>query len=155
MATMKKTASKKTKPFAADKSIKVSQSTINKIKTDGMKKATTKAASGKASTPYIAGTIRMYGSKRVTAAGKAPKKLAGVTGKGNAGKYKDVASLKDRYLPSGQDVKKFVRGAGEANLKMAKDLGKAAYAYGKFTAIPAKTAIKVAKKLAGPKKPRK
>ena len=34
MATMKKSASKNAKPFAADKSIKVSQSTINKIKAE-------------------------------------------------------------------------------------------------------------------------
>ena len=145
---MKKTASKKTKPFAADKSIKVNQSTINKIKADGIKKATTKAASGKASTPYIAGTIRMYGSKRVTAAGKAPKKLAGVTGKGNAKKYVDPASLKDRYLPSLKDIKEFNNKANQANIKMAKD-------FMKFNTAPARAAIKVVKKLAGPKKPRK
>lgn len=151
MATMKKSASKNAKPFAADKSIKVSQSTINKIKADGMKKATTKASSGKASTPYIAGTIRMYGSKRVTAAGKAPKKVAGVQGKGNAKKYIPQASLKDRYLPTGKDVKEFVSKAGKANLGIAKTLGKAAGAYANLTTLPYKTV----KKLASPKKPRK
>ena len=148
MATMKKSASKNAKPFAADKSIKVSQSTINKIKADGMKKATTKASSGKASTPYIAGTIRMYGSKRVTAAGKAPKKVAGVQGKGNAKKYTPQASLKDRYLPTWEDVKEFNNKANQANIKMAKD-------FAKFNTAPIRAAVKVAKKLASPKKPRK
>jgi hypothetical protein len=162
MATTKKAMSKNSQPAAFDKSIKVSQSMINKIKADGVKVATTKAASGKASTPYIAGTIRMYGAKRVAAASKAPKKIAGVTGKGNAKKYVDPASLKDRYLPSLKDIKEFNNKANQANLKIAKDLGKAAYAYGKFTAIPAKTAIKVAKSVAnklvdskGKKAPRK
>lgn len=54
------------KPKAA--AMKVSQATIDRIKSDGMTNALKKVAFGKASASYIEGVKRMYGTKRVTSA---------------------------------------------------------------------------------------
>lgn len=54
------------KPKAAP--MKVSQATIDRIKSDGMTNALKKVAFGKASAAYIEGVKRMYGTKRVTSA---------------------------------------------------------------------------------------
>lgn len=52
------------KPKAAP--MKVSQATIDRIKSDGMTNALKKAVSGKASASYVEGVKRMYGTARVT-----------------------------------------------------------------------------------------
>lgn len=46
--------------------MKVSQATIDRIKSDGMTNALKKAVSGKASASYVEGVKRMYGTSRVT-----------------------------------------------------------------------------------------
>ena len=48
----------------------VSQSTIDKIKTDGMTAALKKVGAGKASATYVEGVKRMYGVSRINAAKK-------------------------------------------------------------------------------------
>jgi hypothetical protein len=122
---------------------KVSQKTIDQIKKDGMAKAIAKVKSGTATPAYKMGATRMYGSKR-TATPKAasPVKLPEV-------------SLKDRYMPSGADVKKFLKEGNQENLKIAKMLGKALGAYTKATAQPAIFTAKTIKKIASKKPPRK
>jgi hypothetical protein len=119
---------------------KVSQETINQIKRDGMAKAIAKVKSGTATPAYKTGAIRMYGSKRT--ATPAPLKLPEV-------------SLKDRYMPGKEDVKKFLKEAGKENLEIAKMLGKAFGAYTKATAQPAIFVAKTAKSIASKKPPRK
>lgn len=123
---------------------KVSQATINQIKKDGMAKAIAKVKSGKATPAYKTGAIRMYGSKRTATPPKTTPK-----------KFVDPASLKDRYVPKAEDVKQFLKGGGEENLKIAKMLGKAFGAYTKATAQPAIFAAKTIKKIASKKPPRK
>lgn len=123
---------------------KVSQKTIDQIKKDGMAKAIAKVKSGAATPAYKTGATRMYGSKRTaTPTASAPKKFI------------DRASLKDRYVPSSQDVKKFLKEGGKENLEIAKMLGKAFGAYTKATAQPAIFAAKTIKKVASKKPPRK
>jgi len=119
---------------------KVSQATIDQIKKDGMAKAIAKVKSGAATPAYKIGATRMYGSKRT--ATPAPLKLPEV-------------SLKDRYMPGKEDVKKFLKEAGKENLEIAKMLGKAFGAYTKATTVPAVTAAKTIKKIASKKPPRK
>lgn len=46
----------------------VSQSTIDKIKSDGMTSALAKVGAGKASATYVEGVKRMYGVARINAA---------------------------------------------------------------------------------------
>jgi hypothetical protein len=121
---------------------KVSQATIDQIKKDGMAKAIAKVKSGAATPAYKMGATRMYGSKRTASTTAANQKLP-------------EASLKDRYVPKGEDVKKFLKGAGKENLEIAKMLGKAFGAYTKATAQPAIFAAKTIKKVASKKPPRK
>jgi hypothetical protein len=122
---------------------KVSQKTIDQIKKDGMAKAIAKVKSGTATPAYKMGATRMYGSKRTTTPkAAAPVKLP-------------EASLKDRYMPSGEDVKKFLKEGNQENLKIAKMLGKALGAYTKATAQPAIFTAKTIKKIASKKPPRK
>ena len=47
---------------------KVSQATIDKIKSDGMSAALAKVGAGKASATYTEGVKRMYGAKRIVTA---------------------------------------------------------------------------------------
>jgi hypothetical protein len=47
---------------------KVSQATIDKIKSDGMTKALAKVGAGKASATYTEGVKRMYGANRIVTA---------------------------------------------------------------------------------------
>jgi hypothetical protein len=122
---------------------KVSQKTIDQIKKDGMTKAIAKVKSGTATPAYKMGATRMYGSKRTAASTPA-----------TSPKSPEV-SLKDRYMPKPEDVKKFLKGAGKENLEIAKMLGKAFGAYTKATTIPAVTAAKTIKKIASKKPPRK
>ena len=119
---------------------KVSQATIDQIKKDGMAKAIAKVKSGTATPAYKMGTVRMYGSQRT--ATPAPLKSPEV-------------SLKDRYMPKGEDVQKFLKEAGKENLEIAKMLGKAFGAYTKATAQPAIFAAKTIKSIASKKPPRK
>jgi hypothetical protein len=118
---------------------KVSQKTIDQIKKDGMTKAVAKVKSGTATPAYKMGATRMYGSKRFAtpAALKLPE-----------------PSLKERYMPSGEDVKKFLKEGGKENLEIAKMLGKAFGAYTKATAQPAIFAAKTVKSIASKKPPR-
>jgi len=115
---------------------KVSQKTIDQIKKDGMAKAIAKVKSGAATPAYKMGATRMYGSKRV--ATPAPLKLP-------------QPSLKQRYMPSNEDVKKFLKEGGKENLEIAKMLGKAFGAYTKATAQPAIFVAKTVKKVASGK----
>jgi hypothetical protein len=119
---------------------KVSQKTIDQIKKDGMTKAIAKVKSGTATPAYKMGATRMYGSKRVAvpATPKLPQ-----------------PSLKERYMPKPEDVKKFLKKAGKENIEIAKILGKAFGAYTKATAQPAIFVGKTAKKIASKKPPRK
>jgi hypothetical protein len=107
MAQMKKSGS--AKPASAKKAapVKVSQATIDKIKSDGMEKALKKAASFRQSLEYTKGVSRMYGEKRIQNAylkyyqpGKAvpikgpkPKSLAQAAGDFVSGAVKNVPKI--------------------------------------------------------------
>jgi hypothetical protein len=143
-APMSSTAKAKASARGKVQASKVSQKTIDQIKKDGMAKAIAKVKSGAATPAYKMGATRMYGSKRTTTpTASAPKKFVA------------QASLKDRYVPKGEDVKKFLKGGGKENLKIAKMLGKAFGTYTKATAQPAIFAAKTIKKVASKKPPRK
>ena len=62
---------------------KVSQATINKIKTDGMTAALAKVGAGKASAMYTEGVKRMYGAPRINAA-KSKAANAAKSGRANS-----------------------------------------------------------------------
>ena len=110
MAQMKKSAAgKKT---LAD-SVKVNKATINQIKADGMKKAVAKAASGKASTPYMVGTSRMYGSSRVNAARPTSKPTPRSTS--GASKNPDlIQKITNAYRVTAAEAKQIVKVISES-----------------------------------------
>ena len=62
---------------------KVSQATINKIKTDGMTAALAKVGAGKATAMYTEGVKRMYGAPRINAA-KSKAANAAKSGRANS-----------------------------------------------------------------------
>ena len=87
--------------------VKVSQTTIDKIKADGMEKALKKAASSRQSPEYTKGVSRMYGEKRIQSAylkyyqpGKAvpatgpkPKSIAQSVASGVGKAIKDIPKI--------------------------------------------------------------
>ncbi len=139
-------------------SVKVNKATINQIKADGMKKAVAKAASGKASTPYIVGTNRMYGSSRVNAARPTSKPTPRSTS--GASKNPDlIQKITNAYRVTAAEAKQIVKVISESKPVLgpgfnilneeAKMIGKAAKANielpGKVAGMAARTAKGVVK----------
>lgn len=88
-------SAKRTGSFPVPKKVKVSQSTIDTIKKQGMTAAIKKAAAGGVSKEYMEGVKRMYGAKRLAAAtGAAVKKRQTPTMKTSPKKFGASGSSK-------------------------------------------------------------